>query len=77
MPTTYRLRGDISVSKAKQDYKKALGDPEGVAELMVFYCESAAGFCTDITYDDAAYFNALVRMFGKRGLASGWVATSL
>jgi hypothetical protein len=41
------FRGDISVSKAKQaisDYKKALGDPEGVAELMVFYCESAAGF---------------------------------
>jgi hypothetical protein len=60
------FRGDISVSKAKQaisDYKKALGDPEGVAELMVFYCESAAGFCTDITYDDAGYFNALVCMF--------------
>src|SRR5580700_9148016 len=57
---------DTSVSQAKQaisDYKKAVGDPEGVAELMVFYCESAAGFCTDITYDDAGYFNALVRMF--------------
>lgn len=60
------FRGDISVSKAKQaisDYRKALGDPEGVAELMVFYCESAAGFCSDITYDDAGYLDALVRMF--------------
>jgi hypothetical protein len=39
---------DTSVSQAKQaisDYKKAVGDPEGVAELMVFYCEQAAGFC--------------------------------
>jgi hypothetical protein len=57
---------DVSVSKAKQaisDYKKALGDPAGVSELMVFYCEQAAGFCQDIGYQDEGYFNALVRMF--------------
>ena len=57
---------DTSVSQAKQaisDYKKAVGDPEGLAELMVFYCERAAGFCSDIASDDEAYFNALVRMF--------------
>jgi hypothetical protein len=57
---------DVSVSQAKQaisDYKKAVGDPEGVAELMVFYCEQAAGFCHDICNDDEGYFNALVRMF--------------
>ena len=57
---------DISVSKAKRaisDYKKAVGDPEGLAELMVFYCEQAAGFCSDILSDDEGYFNALVRMF--------------
>jgi len=36
-----------SVAKAKKaiaDYKKAIGQPEGLAELMVFYCERAAGF---------------------------------
>ena len=36
-----------SVSKAKQaipDYRKAIGRPEGLAELQVFYCEQAAGF---------------------------------
>ena len=57
---------DTSVSQAKQaisDYKKAVGDPEGVAELMVFYCEQAAGFCDDICSDDEGYFDALVRMF--------------
>jgi hypothetical protein len=57
---------DTSVSKAKQaisDYKKALVDPEGVAELMVFYCERAAGFSRAVSHDDTAYFDALVRMF--------------
>ena len=57
---------DISVSQAKRaisDYKKAVGDPEGVAELMVFYCEQAAGFCHDICSDDEGFFDALVRMF--------------
>ena len=54
-------RQDTSVAKAKQaiaDYKKAVGDPAGLAELMVFYCERAVGFCSDIGNDDDAYFGA-------------------
>ena len=57
---------DTSVSKAKRaisDYRKASGDPEGLAELMVYYCEQAAGFCRDVDHQDAAYCDALVRMF--------------
>lgn len=57
---------DTSVAKAKQaisSFKKAVGDLAGMAELMVFYCECAAGFCNDVGYQDEAYFNALVRMF--------------
>ena len=57
---------DASVIKAKQaisSFKKAVGDPAGLAELMVFYCECAAGFCNDVGYEDEAYFDALVRMF--------------
>ena len=64
-PDLFRKQ-DTSVSQAKQaisDYKKAVGDPEGVAELIVFYCEQAAGFCDDICSDDEGYFDALVRMF--------------
>src|ERR1019366_9662015 len=57
---------DISVAKAKQaisSYRKAVGEPAGLAELMVSYCESAAGFSNDVGLQDEGFFNALVRMF--------------
>lgn len=57
---------DTSVAKAKQaiaNYRKAVGAPAGLAELMVFYCEQAVGFCSDIGYEDENYFAALVRIF--------------
>jgi hypothetical protein len=57
---------DTSVAKAKKpiaDYKKAIGQPEGLAELMVFYCERAAGFSNDVGLQDEGYFDALVLMF--------------
>src|ERR1700747_1654719 len=46
-PNPFRNQ-DTSVSKAKQaisHYKKAVGDPAGLTELMVFYCEQATGYC--------------------------------
>lgn len=52
--------------KAKQaisGYKKAVGEPAGIAELIVFYCECAAGFCEDVGYQESSYFNSLIRMF--------------
>ncbi len=57
---------DTSVSSAKKaiaDYKKAVGESAGMAELMVFYCERASGFSNDIGLQDEGYFDALVRMF--------------
>lgn len=57
---------DTSVAKAKKpitDYKKAIGQAEGLAELMVFYCERAVGFSDDVGLQDEGYFNALARMF--------------
>jgi len=57
---------DKSVSKAKKaisDYKKAVGRSEGLAELMVFYCERASGFADDVGLQDEGYFDSLVRMF--------------
>jgi hypothetical protein len=57
---------DTSVAAAKKaiaDYKKAAGQPEGLAELMVFYCERAAGFSDEYGLDDEGYYDALVRMF--------------
>jgi hypothetical protein len=57
---------DISVAKAKQaisSYRKAVGQPAGLAELIVSFCESAAGFSDNIGYQDEGYFDALVHMF--------------
>jgi hypothetical protein len=57
---------DISVAKAKKaisDYRKAVGEPAGLAELMVLYCERAVGFSNDVGYQDGDYFYALVQMF--------------
>jgi hypothetical protein len=59
---------EVSVSKAKKaiaDFKKAGGTPEGLAELMVFYCEQDSGFCDDVGQDDEDHLNALARMFER------------
>jgi hypothetical protein len=58
----------ISVSKAKKaiaDYKKAIGRPEGMAELSIFYCEEAFGFLESCSMEDEGYFAALIRMYGR------------
>lgn len=57
---------DPSVAKAKKaiaEYKKAVGSTQGLAELMVFYCERAARFSDEFGLQDEGYFDALVRMF--------------
>ena len=57
---------DVSIAKAKKavsGYRKAIGESAGLAELMVFYCESAAGFSNDVGNQDEGYLYALVHMF--------------
>lgn len=59
---------DVSVAKAKKaiaDYRKAIGQPEGVAELSTFYCEEAARLVRDFGLEDEAYYSALVRMYDQ------------
>jgi hypothetical protein len=58
----------VSVSKAKKaiaDYKKAIGRPDGMAELSIFYCEEAVGFLESCSLDDEKYIAALVRMYAR------------
>jgi hypothetical protein len=58
----------VSVSNAKKaiaDYKKAIGRPEGIAELLIFYCEEAFGFLESCSMEDEGYFAALIRMFER------------
>jgi hypothetical protein len=60
------LRGqDTSVAKAKKaiaDYRKAEGQPHGLAELTVLFCEVASGFAADVGMDDESYLGARVKM---------------
>lgn len=59
---------DVSVSKAKKaiaDHKKAVGRPDALSELMVFYCERAAAFCANLSFEDDSFFIALVRMYAQ------------
>ena len=57
-----------SVSKAKKaiaDYKNAIGRPDGMAELAIFYCEEAFGFLESCSIEDESYFAALIRMYER------------
>ncbi len=59
-------RQSYSVAKAKKaisDYRKAVGSPQGLAELTTFYCEEACSFCTGVYMEDEGFYDALVRMF--------------
>jgi len=42
-----------------------VGDPAGLTELLVFYCEQAAGYCQDVGYQEEGFFDALMRMFDQ------------
>ncbi len=58
----------VSVSNAKKaiaDYKKAIGKPDGLAELSIFYCEEAFSFAESCSWDDERYFDALIRMYAR------------
>ncbi|MDZ4842436.1 MAG: hypothetical protein SH859_09895 [Hyphomicrobium aestuarii] len=63
---------DVSVAKAKKaisDYQKAIGQPLGMAELSIFYCEEAVRLLSDCGIDDEGYFSAIVRMFERALIA--------
>ena len=62
------LNHQISVAKSKKaiaEYRKAIGRPEGMAELSVFYCEEAFDFLESCGMDDGVYFLALIRMYDQ------------
>jgi hypothetical protein len=58
----------VSVSKAKKaiaDCRKAIGRPEGLAELSVFFCEEAFSFIEGCSFGDERRFIALIRMYDR------------
>jgi hypothetical protein len=52
-----------NAKKAIAGYKKAIGHPEGMAELTTFYCEEVMAFLTSYGMEDEGYYAALIRMF--------------
>jgi hypothetical protein len=65
-PDPFDRKADVSIAKAKaalSGYRKAVDDSAGLAELMVFYCECAAGYCRDVGYQDEGYFDSLLHVF--------------
>jgi hypothetical protein len=63
------MRGQrVSVSKAKKAitaYKNAIGQPQGLAELAIFYCEEAFNFLEGVGIEDQGYFLSLIRMYSQ------------
>jgi hypothetical protein len=54
--------------KAVDDFRDDLDDPAGLAELLVFWCERAAGFAKEhdvVDHDAEGYVDALVEVFGE------------
>ncbi|WP_258187316.1 hypothetical protein [Variovorax sp. WS11] len=57
---------NASVAEAKKsiaNYQKAIGQSDGLAELMVYDCERASGFSAEVGLQDEGFYIALVRMF--------------
>ena len=57
-----------SVSKAKKaitDYDKAIGFPDGLAELSIFFCEEAFSFVEGCSFSDERYLVALIHKYDR------------
>jgi len=54
-----------AAKKAMSAFRMANGRAEDVTELMIFFCEQAAGFVRDVGLQDETYLGALVRMYAR------------
>ncbi len=65
---TRKRNATISVATAKKaisEYNRAVGDPVGILELRLFWCETAVTFCMDYGYGDIGYLDALALQFSE------------
>ena len=49
--------------KAISDYRKAVGDPEGLTELMLFYVECGVSYTLEFGDIDEPFYNSVVGVF--------------
>jgi hypothetical protein len=65
-PDISRRAANPSVATAKKsisEYTKAVGDPLGILELRVYWCETAVQFSMDYGFADIGYLEALCRQY--------------
>ena len=58
----------IQIAKAKRaisNYSKAVENPLGEAELMIFFVECGNSFTVDFGDIDEGFYDALIRMYGR------------
>lgn len=63
-----KRNANISVAAAKKvisEYNKAVGDPLGILELRLFWCETAVKFSMDYGYGDVSYLDALALQYSE------------
>lgn len=63
-----KRNANISVAAAKKaisEYNKAVGDPLGILELRLFWCETAVKFSMDYGYGDVGYLDALALQYSE------------
>lgn len=59
-------KSPVKISRARKaisDYRKAIGNPEGLAELMIFYVECGVSFIRDFDYINEVFCSSLVTVF--------------
>ncbi len=59
-------KNPVRISLARKvisDYRKAVGDPEGLAELMLFYVECGVSFTLEFGDIDEAFYRSVVSVF--------------
>ena len=49
--------------KAISDYRKAVGNPDGLAELMLFYAECGVNFMLEFDHIDEPFFKSVVNVY--------------
>jgi hypothetical protein len=49
--------------RAISDYRKAIGDPKGLAELMLFYAECGFNYTLELGDIDEAFYNSIVSVY--------------
>lgn len=65
-PDVRRRNAKPSVATARKaisEYSKAAGNPLGILDLRVFWCETASAFALEYGYADTGYLEALLRQY--------------